>query len=224
MKIKINELEKISDSFVKTSMDVNHYFLVYKQYSDNYHESEYLETIRLSPAFYGVVQSALFEALFVTLGRIYDSQDKRSISIKNLYDFVLQNKQEITSIAKWGIYDNIPEELKKAFSKEKYFDEQLEKYGERYSELEPTIKKMRNSRNKLFAHNNKDIIMNDNGEFKSSQLTVQEVVKLINFSLEFSRMLVGYLTDVSKPEKAINIDDWNNTLFYAKQGYESKKH
>ena len=103
------------------------------------------------------------------------------------------------------------------------FPELLELYQKRFCSLSKKVKNIRGQRNKLYAHNDEKIVFDEAEILKKYPISFPDVKELIQFALDITRMILGILTDVSKPELYSNIDDFEFLLKYAKVGLEKQK-
>ena len=55
---------------------------------------------------------------------------------------------------------------------------------------------------------------------KKNPVRYADVQELIDFALDVTRLIIGCLTGICKPDKYVNIEDWKNTLRTAELGLQ----
>ena len=58
--------------------------------------------------------------------------------------------------------------------------------------------------------------------WKNSYITHSDIKELIDFAFDCTKLLIGVLTGIVKPEKYTNIKDWENTLKLIKVTLENQ--
>ncbi len=96
-------------------------------------------------------------------------------------------------------------------------------YGKRHSSLNSIIRKVKNQRDKRYAHNDKDIAFDYELLLRENNLTFAELEKLVGFALEVTTMIIELLTGEHKPWSYYNIDDLADTLNLVKLGIKQKE-
>ena len=72
-KLTKDEILKMAEELYQEAFDANSYYLIMKQYGQNY--NDYESAFRLSPAFYQIVFNALQNACFMELAKLYDKSN-----------------------------------------------------------------------------------------------------------------------------------------------------
>ncbi len=108
------------------------------------------------------------------------------------------------------------------------FRQFLELYKKRYSSLSKKRENMSEQRNKIYAHNDKRGIFNQEEVLEKNPLFYTDMQELIEFALDTTGLIVGALTGVCKARSYSNIDDWEGTLMLARlglkyQGYDQEQ-
>ena len=108
------------------------------------------------------------------------------------------------------------------------FKQFLELYKKRYSSLSKKRENMSEQRNKIYAHNDKKGIFNQEEVLEKNPLFYTDMQELIEFALDAAGLIVGALTGVCKARSYVNIDDWEGTLMLARlglkyQGYDQEQ-
>lgn len=98
------------------------------------------------------------------------------------------------------------------------FSQFLELYQKRYSSLSKKRENMSEQRNKIYAHNDKKSIFNQEGVLEKNPLFYTDMQELIEFALDAAGLIVGALTGICKARSYSNIDDWEGTLMLARLG------
>lgn len=99
----------------------------------------------------------------------------------------------------------------------------LDLYEWRFQQLEPKINNLLKQRNKVYAHNDEATMKQDlDTIINSVPLNYREIEELITFALDFCQTVLSILTRVLKPSTPINIEDWNNTLYFTRIGEKYK--
>ena len=96
-------------------------------------------------------------------------------------------------------------------------------YGKRHSALNDIIKKVKNQRDKRYAHNDKDVAFDYERLLQENNITFAELEKLVDFALEVTTMIIELLTGEHKPWSYYNIDDLADTLNLVKLGIKQKE-
>ncbi|RKM56305.1 hypothetical protein D6853_05785 [Butyrivibrio sp. X503] len=103
------------------------------------------------------------------------------------------------------------------------FPELLELYQKRFNSLSKKKKNLRKQRNNLYAHNGDEIIFNDAVIIEKYPISFSDIKDLIQFALDITRMILGILTNVSRPEIYSNIEEFEFLLKYARVGVAKQK-
>lgn len=108
------------------------------------------------------------------------------------------------------------------------FSQFLELYQKRYSSLSKKRENMSEQRNKIYAHNDRKGIFNQEEILEKNPLFYTDMQELIEFALDAAGLIVGTLTGICKARSYANIDDWEGTLMLARlglkyQGYDQEQ-
>lgn len=98
------------------------------------------------------------------------------------------------------------------------FPEFLDLYQKRFCSLSKKQENIRVQRNKMYAHNDESVILNEEKIWEKNPVTYPDIQELIDFALDCTRLILGTLTDVCRAETYANIDDWEGTLMLAQLG------
>jgi len=248
-----DEILKMAEKLYQEAFDANSYYLIMKQYGQNY--NDYESEVQLSPAFYQTIFNALQNACFMELAKLYDKSNdvfsigvlikgcQESISLFSEYRRTLKEEfegQEYTSQIPYQ-HELKPEE--ECFFKEQVrsqreilrlfdmtsanmspirvdlkFSEFLDLYYKRFCALSKKQKNLRVQRNKIYAHNDMDKLSDVDEILKKNPICYADIQELTDFALDVTRLIIGCLTGICKPDKYVNIEDWKNTLRTAELG------
>ena len=209
----------------------NSYFLIVKQYNE--FKPHYYTEMNVSPAFYGLICSALTKACFMDVAQLFE-RGKGSVNIGSLleyctsngalfsndkYEYQLKTEEECyyrdlvkamrSNYKRIGIisYETQPVTVEISLL------EHIELYKKRLHSLNKTVKNIGEQRNKIYAH---DLL------FQKYFVSYQDLKTLIDFALDCICLVIGSLSGVSKSREAIEIDDWCKTLNLVKIGLECR--
>ena len=98
------------------------------------------------------------------------------------------------------------------------FSEFLELYQKRFQSLSKKQENIRVQRNKIYAHNDVEHIMDDVIVYQRNPITYPDIQELTEFALDCKGLILGTLTDVCQATRYSNIDDWEGTLMLARLG------
>lgn len=112
--------------------------------------------------------------------------------------------------------DSVPVQMDLTFS------EFLELYQKRFQSLSKKRENIRAQRNKIYAHNDVEHIMEDEIVYQRNPVTYPDIQELIEFALDCTGLILGTLTDVCQATRYSNIDDWEGTLMLAQLGLKYK--
>lgn len=77
-------------------------------------------------------------------------------------------------------------------------------------------------RNKIYAHHDKEVCFNIENIINQNPICYNDIKKLIEYALDVSRFVIGFLDDINKPEQYVNINDWEGTLRLVQVGNKYK--
>lgn len=104
------------------------------------------------------------------------------------------------------------------------FQEFLDLYQMRFRSLSKKRSHVRELRNKLYVHNDIERIKDIDSVLKNSPITHPDIQELINFALDCSGLILGILTGEVKAREYANINDWDNTLWFAQLGLKYQEY
>ena len=91
----------------------------------------------------------------------------------------------------------------------------------RKEELSNTIEKLRKLRNKVYAHNDKRVLLDGQEKWmKENGFSLDDVENLLGLAFDICDFVLVRLTGEGRHRKAINIDDFEKTLKYVQMGRE----
>lgn len=98
------------------------------------------------------------------------------------------------------------------------FPEFLELYYKRFCGLSKKMENIRVQRNKIYAHNDTVKLSGSENILKKNPVYYADLRELIDFALDATKLIIACLTDVCRADSYNNINDWENTLMFAKLG------
>ncbi len=178
------------DSLRRELNNANWHFTIYKHLDKL--SGEYKKEMLEAPEFWGLTQRSHLFDVVMRLNKICDN-DKDSVNIHTLLDFTKQNVHIFTdeSFNKRSIYtraQNLPK-IDKRF---------LSKHRRKYATFSRTnLKKLRN---KVLAHIDKDVVMQDIWPFKEWAVDTAQIETIIN-DLDDTLHLLSIAYDGSRYDK-----------------------
>lgn len=124
----------------------------------------------------------------------------------------VQSQRELYKILNNSPKDSIPVSVNLKFS------EFLEFYYKRFCSLSKKQENIRVQRNKIYAHNDKEKILNLNEIMEKNPIYYNDIQELIEFALDVTKLVISSLTGDCKANQYCNIDDWKNTLILTRKG------
>lgn len=119
---------------------------------------------------------------------------------------------------------NFPEPESTPVIVELTFSEFLELYQKRFCSLSKMQAHVQKQRNKIYAHNDAERIKDIDSVLKKNPVTYSDIQKLIDFALDCTGLILGILTQKNTARKYANINDWNNTLWFAQLGLKYQEY
>ena len=104
------------------------------------------------------------------------------------------------------------------------FPEFLDLYQKRFNGLSKKRDNIRMQRNKLYAHNDEQRIVNSENLPYCYPISYPDVQEMIDFALDCTGLILGILTDVNRAKQYSNIDDWEGTLMLARLGLKYQEY
>ena len=96
-------------------------------------------------------------------------------------------------------------------------------YHKRFASIQTICKNLREQRNKIYAHNDRDVNFNLENFYRESPLSYQDIDILMEFAEDYTAFCYEYLSGNYAALEFKNIDDWENTLVYAKKGIDCQR-
>lgn len=214
--------------------------------------SDYSDELSISSSFYNDVMDSLLIAVFISIQRIYEkTKGSSSISINKLVEKCRKNLKIFPEFSATYLYDNFSDNIAWTWEiSESDLTFLKEKYQNKYKNYDHTSKivsitpeilidlhewkyqkfsdnnklnYLYTQRDKIFVHNDKKA-MNDFEKITSDNpLSYQDLDDFIQFSLNFSHMILLMLTNTNYAFEPTNYDDWESTLKYVRKGFEKEK-
>ena len=104
------------------------------------------------------------------------------------------------------------------------FPEFLELYQKRFNGLSKKRDNIRIQRNKLYAHNDEQRIVNSENLPERYPISYPDVQEMIDFALDCTGLIIGILTDVNRAKQYSNMDDWEGTLMLTRLGLKYQEY
>lgn len=104
------------------------------------------------------------------------------------------------------------------------FSEFLELYQKRFCSLSKKQAHVREQRNKIYAHNDKERIKNIDSVLKENPITYPDIQELIDFALDCTGLIFSVLSGEDTARQYKNIDDLDNTLWFAQLGLKYQEY
>lgn len=98
----------------------------------------------------------------------------------------------------------------------------IDLYEKKYHALSPKISNLITQRNKIYAHHDKEVCFNIENVISKNPIHYNDIKELIEYALDVSRFVIGFLDDINKPEQCVNINDWEGTLRLVQVGNKYK--
>ncbi len=127
------------------------------------------------------------------------------------FEKYVKDEREIREILGIGEFD-VPIMVKLTI------DQYIEMYQKRYHALNSKIDNLVKQRNKIYAHNDKELCFDIDDVLNKNPITYNDIQELIDYALDVSRFVIGCLDNVCKPKQYANIKDWEKTLQFVKLG------
>lgn len=103
------------------------------------------------------------------------------------------------------------------------FSEFIELLQKRFRSLSKKQDAITVQRNKIYAHNDGDRMLDEDSVLKKYPLFYSDLQELIDFALEVTGFVLGVLTGEGKASQYSNIDDWEGTLMLSEKGLKYQK-
>ena len=246
-----DELVQLSKNLMMEALYARSYMDILDQYKAN--RTAYKQEISLSPAFYGISEMALVEALSIRLARLYDADDKSAglgylmeqaeahkeffskdrgeHSFESDGEFVIPLQHTLRECEKCYFRERVAkeEDFLRLFSDtaggplqdvtiEVTIEELFDMYHKRFASIQTICKNLREQRNKIYAHNDRDVNFNLETIYRESPLSYQDIDILLEFAEDYTAFCYEYLSGNYAALEIKNKDDWENTLVYAQKG------
>lgn len=240
------EIINIAKGLWQQTLNANSYYLIIKQYHDNY--INYEDEIIMSSAFYSVAYLAFQNALFLELAKLYD-KTKNVINLRHLIELCkdsncipeyreLRDKEgevlnakyvhRIKPAEEWYFKEYIEQENKirelfgdpnrDEISIKMKASEYIDFLVKQYNAINQITEKLTTQRNKVYVHNDGNLKLNIKECLDRNPLYFFDMQTLIDYAFDVTRFIIGALTGIEKATSYANIDDWKSTLDYVKIG------
>ena len=133
-------------------------------------------------------------------------------------------KAQVESDRKLFTIFNIPDAENAPVRVNLTFPEFLALYQKRFYALSKKRDNIRMQRNKLYAHNDEQRIVNSEKLPDRYPISYPDVQEMIDFALDCTGLILGILTDVNHATQYSNIDDWEGTLMLAHLGLKYQEY
>jgi hypothetical protein len=130
----------------------------------------------------------------------------------------VQSQREVLRIFDVPSADTIPIQV------DLTFQELLELYQKRFRSLSKMQENIRMQRNKIYAHNDKESLLDEDIVTKNNPVFYKDIQELIDFALDITQMILGILTNKIQARKYSNVDDWTGTLMLARLGLKYQEY
>ena len=84
------------------------------------------------------------------------------------------------------------------------------------------IEKLKNLRNKRFAHNDEALLFDIDSLMKDNSLSLSEITDLVDMALDFVNIVICLITGEQMAKEYYNIDDISNTFNYVRLGKQKE--
>ena len=198
---------------------------------------KYKEEIEISPAFYTMILDSLEKAIVIGLAKLYDNNnqqkpDRITIQISGLLEQIQNNIEWFPKVKQIkasysiefsdGKISNLPEHPTIDIPLEP--EKELQTLTIRKTSLDAIIKKLRNLRNKIYAHNDKKILLGKQENWiEKNSFSLDDAEMLIILAFDVSDFVIKRLAGECRERKAVNIDDFEKTLRYVQIGRKQWK-
>lgn len=202
------QLLELAEEIYQQSFEANTFYEIMMQIERE--QVEYLDEIRVSPAFYSYIYNSLVVSTFAVVSKLYDkTTNKNVISVKKLLDRCMEYKKFSTELTVDGP------------TPEAFFKSKKQEY-ERF-EKNNSLDSLYTQRDKIYSHNTKQAMRNMDKLIEENPLRREQIKQFIDFSLELSRAVIVYLTGTLKASSPSNISDLKHTLRLVRLGNEYKE-
>lgn len=190
--------------------------------------AKYKEEIKVSPAFYTMILDSLERSIVIELAKLFDRDDS-SLQVNKVLETIRDNIEWFPKTRRVETSNVIESNNGKIEirSEKMFFDVPLEPEKRlndlifRKEELSNTIEKLRKLRNKVYAHNDKRVLLDGQEKWmKENGFSLDDVENLLGLAFDICDFVLVRLTGEGRHRKAINIDDFEKTLKYVQMGRE----
>lgn len=133
-------------------------------------------------------------------------------------------KSEVESPRAFFKAFDIPNAEKTPVTIDLTFTQFLELYQKRFHSLSKKQECIREQRNKIYAHNDEQRILDLNSVLENNPISYSDIKELIDFALDCTMLIFRMLTGECLATQYVNIDDWNNTLALAQLGLKYQEY
>ena len=190
--------------------------------------AKYKEEIEVSPAFYTMILDSLERSIVIELAKLFDRDDS-SLQVNKVLETIRDNIDWFPKTRRVETSNVIESNNGKIETRSEkiIFDVLLEPEKRlndlifRKEELSNTIEKLRKLRNKVYAHNDKRVLLDGQEKWmKENGFSLDDVENLLGLAFDICDFVLVRLTGEGRHRKAINIDDFEKTLKYVQMGRE----
>ncbi len=96
-------------------------------------------------------------------------------------------------------------------------------FHKRFASIQAVCKNLREQRNKIYAHNDKDVNFDAEAVYQNNPLSFEDIDILLEFAEDYTAFCYEYLSGDYASLRIKNIDDWKYTLEYVKKGIAQQK-
>lgn len=249
-----NELIQLAEQFYQQAFSANSYFLIHQQYKENHKNnfSEIQISSAFYSITHNAIIEALIITLAKIYDKNQSSMNIRQLleECKSNMTFFPERTEIISIDGQEHILEVIGQHTVKQ-GEEWYFTKEIESnnqissalgiknapvivemkkdeyfnfYVKKFSSLNAKMENLRIQRNKVYAHNDKDSILDIDAVIEQNPLDLDDIQMLIEYALEVSKFIIASLTGVLRADKYVNINDWKNTLMLVQIGEKYKEY
>lgn len=128
-------------------------------------------------------------------------------------------KEEALQNTLSGIMDTTTNEI----TIEVTIEELFEMYHKRFASIQSVCNNLIKQRNKIYAHNDQNVNFDIETVYQENPLSTRDIDTLLDFAGDYTSFCYEYLSGNYAALELKYIDDWENTLVFAKKGMDSQK-
>lgn len=186
---------------------------------------KYSDVTITSPESYLLIINTMFANTYMTTAKLFDNTVDNSIGkLLSLYE---KNIASLCSKNKDILYPDLSQREKKIAAAKNMdilqISDLVKLYQLEMHALNNLLEKLRNMRNRIFAHNTNDAFWNRQEFFKQSELEIEDFEELLKFAANVCGVVVVYCDNRFATFYSAGIDDFETTLKLAQYGLEIVK-